>query len=127
MTYLPVGVDRLGGPLGPAPAGGAPPAAPGTAPAGFGDALAARTANVTFSKHALQRLERRGIPVDPATMRRLGDGVDRVAAKGARESVVLVDRVAFVVSVPSRTVITAVGQDQMRSHVFTNIDSAVLA
>ena len=34
---------------------------------------------------------------------------------------------AFVVSVPNRTVITAVDRDHMREHVFTNIDSAVIA
>ena len=125
MTYLPVGIDRLGGPLGsPAPT---PPASPAPTGPGFDGVLAGATARVTFSKHALQRLERRGLDVGPAVMQRLGDGLDRVAAKGSRESVVLVDHVAFVVSVPSRTVITAVGADQMRSHVFTNIDSAVLA
>lgn len=127
MTKLPVGLDRLGGPLS-TPGAASSPAPLADAPSGsFGSLLAGRSAGVTFSKHALQRLERRGIALDPAAMQRLGDGVDRVAAKGSRETVVLVDRVAFVVSVPSRTVITAVGQDQMRSHVFTNIDSAVLA
>jgi hypothetical protein len=40
--------------------------------------------------------------------------------------VVLVDRTAFVVAVPTRTVVTAVATDQMRDHVFTNIDSAVI-
>jgi flagellar operon protein len=54
-------------------------------------------------------------------------GIQRAAAKGSRSSVVLVDGTAFVTAVQSRTVITAVTQDQMRSHVFTNIDSAVIA
>jgi flagellar operon protein len=60
-------------------------------------------------------------------MQRLQDGVDRAAGKGARDAVVLVDDTAFVVSVRNRTVITAVGTDQMKDHVFTNIDSAVIA
>ena len=59
-------------------------------------------------------------------MNRLEDGVSRAAAKGAREALVLVDGTAFVVSVRNRTVITAVGADQMRDRVFTNIDSAVI-
>ena len=46
---------------------------------------------------------------------------------GCREAVVLVDQTAFVVSVTNRTVITAVGQQHMKDHVFTNIDSAVIA
>jgi flagellar operon protein len=65
--------------------------------------------------------------LDSATLSRLQNGVDRAAAKGSRESVVLVDDVAFVVSVKARTVITAVDRASMRDHVFTNIDSAVLS
>jgi flagellar operon protein len=82
---------------------------------------------VKFSAHALQRVERRGIDTSPATLARLGDGVDRAAGKGARASVVFVDATAFVVSVPNRTVITAVDRDHMKQQVFTNIDSAVIA
>jgi flagellar operon protein len=53
--------------------------------------------------------------------------VGRAAGKGSRDSLVLVDGTAFVVSVPNRTVITAVGSEHMREHIFTNIDSAVIA
>ncbi len=88
---------------------------------------ASRTADVQFSGHAMQRVERRGIDLGPQTLARLRDGVDRAAAKGARDSVVLVDGTAFVVSVRNRTVITAVDPGHMRDHVFTNIDSAVIA
>lgn len=88
----------------------------------------ARTSQpVVFSGHALQRIERRGIELDAATQKRLGEGVDRAASKGSRAAVVLIDENAFVVGVPSRTVITAVGRDHMKEHVFTNIDSAVIA
>jgi flagellar operon protein len=80
-----------------------------------------------FSKHALERAQRRGIQLDPATLTRLEEGVGRAAGKGARDSVVLVDGTAFVVSVNNRTVVTAVSPEHMREHVFTNIDSAVLA
>lgn len=80
-----------------------------------------------FSKHALERLERRGIELDPATMQRLDEGVARAAGKGSRDSLVLVDGTAFVVSVRNNTVITAVGTEHMKDNVFTNIDSAVIA
>jgi flagellar operon protein len=96
----------------------------------FADVLrdaAATTDGVQFSKHALQRLERRGLSVDGTAMERLNEGVSRAAGKGARDAVVLVDETAFVVSVRNRTVITAVGRDQMKDQVFTNIDSAVIA
>ena len=49
-----------------------------------------------------------------------------LAAKGARESLVLMDGLALVVSVANRTVITAVGTDRMTDQIFTNIDSAAV-
>jgi flagellar operon protein len=96
-----------------------------TGPA-FGDLLA-RTHSVSFSRHALERLQRRGIELGEQQLDRLGDGVDRAAGKGSRASVVFVDGTAFVVAVPKRTVVTAVDPEHMREQVFTNIDSAVIA
>ena len=80
-----------------------------------------------FSKHALARVERRGIDLNSNTLERLSEGVNRAAGKGARDSLVLVDGTAFVVSVANHTVITAVGSEHMKDNVFTNIDSAVIA
>jgi flagellar operon protein len=81
----------------------------------------------TFSRHALERVNRRGIQLDQLTLQRLAGGVSRAATKGSRAAVVFVDNTAFVVSVPNNTVVTAVGSEHMREHVFTNIDSAVIA
>ena len=80
-----------------------------------------------FSRHALERLQQRGIDLGQPTLGRLTDGVSRAASKGSKNSVVFVDGTAFVVSVANNTVITAVGAEHMREHVFTNIDSAVIA
>jgi flagellar operon protein len=118
--------------LGPlAPTRESAPVAPGRTPSPGGPAfnvvLASKTAGVQFSGHAMQRVERRGIDLGAQTLERLQQGVDRAAQKGARDSVVLVDGTAFVVSVRNRTVITAVDPGHMRDHVFTNIDSAVIA
>jgi flagellar operon protein len=108
-----------------APATGAPPAAGPS----FADALsqADSSQQLQFSKHALARVERRGIALDPSTLGRLSKGVQQAASKGSRDSLVLVDGTAFVVSVSNRTVITAVGSEHMKDNVFTNIDSAVIA
>ena len=113
----------------------APAAAERTAPAAggpdsgrFGGVLrTTQAAGVSFSNHAMQRVQRRGIDVSPQTLHRLSEGVARAAGKGARDSVVFVSGTAFVVSVANRTVITAVDQGHMRDFVFTNIDSAVIA
>ena len=118
------------GTVGPAqpvqPAPGAKPAAPLTGPA-FADVLREKTHGVEFSKHALQRVERRGIDLSGQTMQRLEGGIERAAGKGARDAVIFIDGTAFVASVKNRTVITAVDQEHMKQHVFTNIDSAVIA
>jgi flagellar operon protein len=80
-----------------------------------------------FSRHALDRLQRRGIELDGDTLQRLAGGVARASGKGSRDSVIFVDGTAFVVSVRNNTVLTAVDSGHMREHVFTNIDSAVIA
>ena len=111
--------------------GGARPAGhQATAGEGFGAILEQKLADVgrlRFSSHALQRIERRGIPMEPATVARLEVGTARAAAKGARDSLVLVDETAFVVSVKNNTVVTAVDREHMREQVFTNIDSVAIA
>ena len=113
------------------PTPGAPglPAAGAQAGGSFADALtqAGNGQQLHFSKHALARVERRGIDLDANTLGRLSQGVQRAASKGSRDSLVLVDGTAFVVSVSNRTVITAVGSEHMKDNVFTNIDSAVIA
>lgn len=98
----------------------APPAAGGTS---FADALGDA---LKVSGHAQARLNSRGIEMDEAAWDRVKGGVDRAAAKGARESLVLMDDVALVVSVKNRTVITAVDKASLKDNVFTNIDSAVI-
>jgi flagellar operon protein len=119
-------IPGVGGPARVAP-GTTPPAVRRPDGPSFQEVLRGRATGVQFSGHAVQRLERRGIQVDPPTLQRLDDGVQRAAAKGARDAVVFVDGTAFVVSVRNSTVITAVDRDHMRDHVFTNIDSAVIA
>ena len=85
---------------------------------------------VSFSKHALQRLDKRQIELAPEQSQRLGNAVQAAADKGARQSLVFMDGIAFVVNVSDRTVVTAVnvGSGGGGSNtVFTNIDSAVVA
>ncbi len=83
-------------------------------------------AQVKFSGHAQTRLASRHITLSDSDMAKLGEAITKAAAKGARESLVLMDKAALVVSVPNRTVITAVARGELKDNIFTNIDSALL-
>jgi len=88
-------------------------------------AAATSESTLSFSKHARARLESRGIQLDDASLQRLHEGVERLAAKGASESLVLMDDHAFIVGVPKRTVITAMTRNEAMGNVFTKIDSTL--
>lgn len=96
----------------------------------LGDRLAGtpstRAGDLRWSGHAVDRLAQNRVAVSEGMQERLAGAVDDLAGKGARQSVVLVDELAFVVSVTNRTVITAVGADRMKDQIFTNIDSVAV-
>jgi flagellar operon protein len=85
----------------------------------------AKAAPLTFSQHALNRLQERGITLAETDMTRLEHAVQKAADKGAKESLIMMDNVAYVVSIVNRKVITAVDEGHMKENVFTNIDSAI--
>lgn len=93
----------------------------------FGEIFAQELENVKFSAHAQSRLTSKEIDLSENDMLRLNSAVDKLEQKGGNESLVILDEKAFVVSVPNRTVITAMNNSNMESSVITNIDSAVFA
>ena len=81
---------------------------------------------VTFSLHAQNRLQERNINLSHDDLARLQSAVDKLAQKGARESLIYMQEVALVVSVANRTVITALEKLQGTDNIITNIDSAAI-
>ena len=77
-----------------------------------------------FSKHANERLASRNIDLTDNQLERLEIGAKKAGEKGINESLVMVDDLAFIVSVKNNTVITAVNDGEDK--VFTNIDGAVI-
>lgn len=78
-----------------------------------------------FSKHAEMRLRIRNINLSPEQKEKIITGVKKANEKGVKDSLVMVDNIAFVINVKNRTVITAVAKDELKENVFTNIDGAV--
>jgi len=79
-----------------------------------------------FSAHALKRLESRGIQLSANDLSRLSNAVGQAEAKGSRESLVLMDDLAAIVSVRNRTVVTVLDAGSSAENIFTNIDSTVV-
>jgi flagellar operon protein len=108
------------------PTSGAPPFNGGQS---FRDALsaAADERSVQMSEHALKRVEQRQIPLDEGQLDRLSKAMDTLSQRGSRQSLVMLDQVAYVVHIPTHTVVTAVEPNQSKDRVFTQIDSVVIA
>ena len=79
-----------------------------------------------FSKHAANRLADRSINLSDNQLNRLTEGAKKAGEKGIKETLVMVDQLAFIVNVPNNTVITAMDQTQANENIFTNIDGAVI-
>ncbi|MBD3217183.1 MAG: flagellar protein [candidate division Zixibacteria bacterium] len=79
-----------------------------------------------FSKHLMERINRRKLQVGPEETRKLSEAMNKAEAKGSKDSLVLLNDLAFIVSVHNRTVVTAMDKNKMNEGVFTNIDSAII-
>lgn len=82
--------------------------------------------NLKFSKHALVRLNDRNIELSAKQLERLNDGARKAEQKGIRDSLVIVDQLAFIVNVPNQTVVTAMDSTETTENIFTNINGAVI-
>lgn len=113
-------------PLVPSPAGGASThktAVP--ASQSFAQALD-QAQTLRFSNHAQKRIEKREIQLGENGLARLTTAVDRAAQRGGKDSLVLMDNLAFIVNVKERLVVTALDTERRGEGVFTQIDSVVI-
>ena len=100
--------------------------APQTKTPSFAAELKKAGNEVSFSAHASERMRTRGIDFSSEELERLGDAVTKMAAKGAKESLIYMNDVALVVSVRNRMVITAMDGMSAKDNIFTNIDTAAI-
>lgn len=92
----------------------------------FGQILNEQIAGVKFSQHAISRLQSRNIQLNATDLQKINAAVEKAEQKGAKESLMVLDNIALVVSVKNKTVITAMDGASMKDNVFTNIDSAII-
>ena len=81
---------------------------------------------VKFSNHAVERMMSRGIKFSPEDVAKLNEAVGRAAAKGSKDSLILMNDSALIVSVKNKTVVTVMDKNALKENVFTNIDSTIV-
>jgi flagellar operon protein len=82
--------------------------------------------SLTFSKHALQRMDSRQIQVSSQLISQINGAVEKAKSKGIKDALILNGQTAFIVNIPSSTVVTTMSGREMTDNVFTNIDGAVI-
>lgn len=82
--------------------------------------------SLAISKHAKQRLEQRGININQARWEQIGEKVMEAKRMGVKESLVLLEDVALIVSTKNNTVITAMDRNEATTQIFTNINGTIL-
>lgn len=95
-------------------------------PAKQGAAQAAVNEGIKFSNHAVDRMRTRGITFSPEDISRLSEAVGKAAAKGSKDSLILMNDSALIVSVKNNTVVTVMDKNALKENVFTNIDSTIV-
>jgi len=88
---------------------------------------AIKTEGLSFSKHAESRMAQRDITLSQGELEKLTAAVDRAEQKGVRNTLVLMNEMAFIVNIPGGIVITAMKGSDLKENVFTQIDGAVIA
>lgn len=95
------------------------PNVPNAKPAGASE-------GIKFSNHAVERMQTRGISFNKEDLGRLNDAIDRAAAKGSKDTLVLMNDSALICSVKNKTVVTVMDKTALKENVFTNIDSTIV-
>ncbi|MEK4711287.1 TIGR02530 family flagellar biosynthesis protein [Sporosarcina sp. FSL K6-5500] len=87
---------------------------------------AVQPAELKISKHASERLVERNIQISDAEWAHVTAKVNEAKLKGIKESLVLMDQAALIVSAKNSTVITAMDRMEAKDQLFTNIDGTIV-
>ena len=89
---------------------------------GFDSIFQTELDKLKFSSHASKRLESRNIQLSETDLDRLKTAVNKAEAKGAKNSLVIMEDTAFIINIPNKTVVTALPMEKDGENIFTNID-----
>lgn len=92
----------------------------------LGQELQKSEETLKFSKHALNRMSQRDISLEPELLSKVENAVANAQEKGITDALILGAGNAFIVNVPTRTVITTMNSNDMKENIITNIDGTVI-
>lgn len=90
------------------------------------ESIQSKSDEITFSKHATERLSSRDMDLNQDEIIRLETAFNKAESKGVKDALFLMDDKAFIASIKNKTIITTVSKEQLKENVFTNIDGAVI-
>ncbi|KAF0820376.1 MULTISPECIES: TIGR02530 family flagellar biosynthesis protein [unclassified Cytobacillus] len=82
--------------------------------------------NLIVSKHAQQRLQQRGIQISGERWGQIEEKVREAKQMGVKDSLVLLEEAALIVSAKNNTVITAMDRKEAQTQIFTNINGTII-
>ncbi len=81
---------------------------------------------IKLSIHAAKRLQERNLEMDSDEYLKLKGAIDKLRAKGGKDSLIITKNAAYIVDVGNNKVVTAIDKDNMAENVFTKIDSTLV-
>jgi len=84
------------------------------------------TGSLTISKHAQMRLQQRDINIDQQTWATIEQKLQKAKTMGVKDSLVLLDQAALIVSSKNNVVVTAMSRDEATTQIFTNINGTII-
>lgn len=81
---------------------------------------------LSFSKHAAERVAERDIELSTSGLERLNEGLKIAREKGLADALIMMDGSAFIISAKNSMVITALKDQELKGRAITNIDGTVI-
>lgn len=81
---------------------------------------------LTISKHANERMLQRGIQINDSSWKQIASKIQEAKKMGVKDSLVLLNNAALIVSASNNTVITAMDRKEAATQIFTNINGTIV-
>lgn len=81
---------------------------------------------IQVSKHASHRMQERSIHLSSTDWNKMNTKLEEAKNKGVKESLVIMEKAAFIINAENKKMITAMDRSEINSKIFTNINGTIL-